>query len=91
MERETLEKLALKKCSAQNYHQLNESIDSMSDTMLFTILRNKLKTYEFGEDPVTCGECGARTEFEELPGNTQFHQCLNCSDEFLAVENMVLH
>ena len=53
MERETLEKLALKKCSAQNYHQLNESIESMSDTMLFEILRNKLKTYEFGEDPLT--------------------------------------
>ncbi len=91
MERKQLEKLALKKCSAQNYDRLKECIDSMSDIMLFAIVRNKLQTYEFGDDPVTCGECGARTEFEELPGNTQFHQCLNCRDEFLAVEDKVLH
>jgi hypothetical protein len=30
MERATLEKLALKKCSAQNYHRLKECIDSIS-------------------------------------------------------------
>lgn len=91
MERATLEKLALKKCSAKNYNRLKECIDSMSDIMLMAIVRNKLPTYEFGEDPVTCGKCGARTKFEELPGNAQFHQCLNCKDQFLAVEYKVLH
>ena len=91
MERATLEKLALKKCSAQNYDRLKECIDSMTDIMLFAIVRNKLITYEFGEDPVTCGECGARTKFEELPGNTKLHQCLNCKDQFLATEHKVFH
>ena len=91
MERKQLEKLALKKCKATNYTQLKECIDSMSNTMLFAIVRKNMKTFEYGEDPVTCGECGARTEFETLPSNTQFHQCLNCNDEFLAVEDNVLH
>ncbi len=45
MERKQLEKLALKKCSAQNYDRLKECIDSMSDIMLFAIVRNKLQRY----------------------------------------------
>lgn len=31
-----------------------------------------------GDQPVTCPECGARTEFDEIPGGYQGHQCLGC-------------
>ena len=31
-----------------------------------------------GDQPVTCPECGVRTEFDEIPGGHQGHQCLGC-------------
>lgn len=34
--------------------------------------------YIFDEDsPVTCPECGSRTDFEELENGAQLHSCLN--------------
>lgn len=38
------------------------------------------------EDPVTCGKCGARTEFIELDLSDQIHTCMNtsCGHVFVA-------
>lgn len=31
-----------------------------------------------GDQPTTCPDCGVRTEFSEIPGGYQGHQCLGC-------------
>lgn len=36
-----------------------------------------LERYILGDQPATCGICGARTEFDELSDGIQIHQCLN--------------
>jgi len=43
--------------------------------------------YLMGDQPTTCGICGARTSFEELGETLQSHQCLNtiCGYEFFVV------
>ncbi|VAX09725.1 hypothetical protein MNBD_GAMMA25-1240 [hydrothermal vent metagenome] len=46
-----------------------------------------LDYYILGDQPTTCGKCGARTDFDELNSELQKHQCLNiqCGYEFIAV------
>jgi len=48
-----------------------------------------LDGYILGEEPMTCGKCGARTSFDERRDGTQRHQCLNnnCGYKFLAAED----
>jgi hypothetical protein len=47
---------------------------------------NSSITYIIGEDPMTCPECGARTDFDVLADGQELHTCLNSSCElsFLA-------
>jgi len=47
-----------------------------------------LDCYILNGQPMTCGLCGARTNFVESGSSTQKHQCLNisCGYKFLAVE-----
>ena len=47
----------------------------------------KLERYILGDQPTTCGLCGARTDFDVEEDNTQIHQCLNreCGYQFIAV------
>ena len=35
------------------------------------------------EQPETCRNCGARTEFHELSEQKQLHQCINCGSRYL--------
>lgn len=46
-----------------------------------------LDCYVLGDQPTTCGLCGARTSFEVEDDGTQTHQCLNqaCKYQFIAV------
>ena len=46
-----------------------------------------LECYVMGDQPTTCGLCGARTSFEVEDDGTQTHQCLNqaCKYQFIAV------
>ncbi len=50
----------------------------------------KLECYIFGDQPTTCGLCGARTEFDVEEDDTQIHQCLNreCRYQFIAVSEV---
>ena len=54
-----------------------------------SISNKTLDYYILGEQPMTCGKCGARTAFDELNNELQKHQCLNihCEYQFLAVED----
>ena len=47
----------------------------------------KLERYILGDQPTTCGLCGARTDFDVEEDDTQIHQCLNreCRYQFIAV------
>jgi len=47
----------------------------------------KLECYILGDQPTTCGLCGARTDFDVKEDDTQIHQCLNreCKYQFIAV------
>ena len=49
--------------------------------------------YLMGDQPTTCGICGARTEFEEIGDTLQSHQCLNpaCGYEFFVVDEEFRH
>ena len=44
--------------------------------------------YLIGDQPTTCGICGARTSFEEIGEALQRHQCLNpaCGYGFLVID-----
>jgi hypothetical protein len=46
-----------------------------------------LEYYILGDQPTTCGMCGARTDFDVEEDDTQTHQCLNreCRYQFIAV------
>jgi hypothetical protein len=46
----------------------------------------KLECYILGDQPMTCGLCGARTDFDVEEDNAQIHQCLNreCRYQFIA-------
>lgn len=46
-----------------------------------------LECYILGDQPTTCGLCGARTDFDVEDDDTQIHQCLNreCRYQFIAV------
>jgi len=46
-----------------------------------------LECYILGDQPTTCGLCGARTDFDVKEDDTQMHQCLNqeCRYQFIAV------
>ena len=48
-----------------------------------------LDWYILGDQPTTCGLCGARTSFNEEKDGTQNHQCLNrnCNYQFIAVSD----
>lgn len=37
---------------------------------------------ELGDQPVSCPQCGCRSEFEELPDQLQYHRCLNSSCQY---------
>jgi len=39
----------------------------------------ELDHYILSDQPTICGKCGARTDFEELNGELQKHQCLNAN------------
>jgi len=43
--------------------------------------------YLLGDQPVTCGICGARTSFDEEEDGKQLHRCMNseCGYRFFAV------
>ena len=45
--------------------------------------------YLLNDQPMICGNCGARTSFEVLPDKSQLHECLNkdCGYEFIAVDD----
>ena len=34
------------------------------------------------EQPETCRECGARTEFDEVNKQQQLHQCCDCGKQY---------
>lgn len=34
------------------------------------------------EQPETCRECGARTEFDEVNSQQQLHQCCDCGKQY---------
>ena len=40
-------------------------------------LCDDLDCYILGDQPVTCGICGARTAFSEGADGVQIHRCLN--------------
>lgn len=46
-----------------------------------------LETFVLGDQPTTCGLCGARTDFDVEVDGTQIHQCLDkdCGCQFAAV------
>ena len=52
-----------------------------------TDLSDELEYYILGDQPATCGICGARTIFSEERDGTQTHQCLNriCGYQFIGV------
>ena len=52
-----------------------------------------LDCYILGDQPTTCGKCGARTDFKELNDELQKHQCLNvsCGYTFFATGNDLIH
>lgn len=39
------------------------------------------------DQPATCGLCGSRTSFDELPEGKQLHCCLGCGHEFVAEDD----
>ncbi len=51
--------------------------------------KDKSDCYVLGDQPMTCGICGARTSFEEEKDGRQKHNCLNlaCSYQFIAVDS----
>ena len=51
------------------------------------MINNDLECYILGDQPTTCGLCGARTDFDVEEDDTQIHQCLNreCRYQFIAV------
>ena len=42
-----------------------------------------LDVYLMGDQPTSCGLCGARTYFHELRDDKQIHECLDCKYIFL--------
>lgn len=49
-------------------------------------------TFQSGDPPMTCPNCGSRTDFKEQTNRntsevTQHHTCRNCGFEFLAEED----
>lgn len=48
---------------------------------------DNLDCYTLDDQPMVCGECGARTDFIESGNTTQRHQCLNinCGYKFLSI------
>ena len=49
------------------------------------MIKTSIDTYTTDCDqPVTCPDCGSRTDFEEIesPIYMQFHTCLNCRQDF---------
>jgi hypothetical protein len=44
---------------------------------------DSLPIYIGTDQPETCRKCGARTEFDEIGGGLQLHQCLNCSIQYV--------
>ena len=35
------------------------------------------------EQPETCRKCGVRTEFDDVAGGLQVHQCLTCANRYV--------
>ena len=50
--------------------------------------KDALDCYLLNEQPMTCGICGARTDFDVRSDGTELHQCLNnaCGYMFEAVD-----
>jgi len=50
---------------------------------------NELDCYILGDQPVTCGICGARTTFFEKEDGMQIHRCMNtvCDYRFCTVDD----
>ena len=50
------------------------------------VIKADLEYYILGDQPTTCGMCGARTSFEIESDGMQTHQCLNqgCKYQFIA-------
>lgn len=48
-----------------------------------------LDIYLMGDQPTTCGICGARTDFEVKDDRSQIHKCLDrgCGHVFLVVDD----
>ncbi len=51
--------------------------------------KTALECYILSEAPMSCGLCGARTDFDVKDDGSQVHQCLNsdCGYRFIAVED----
>ena len=50
---------------------------------------SELECFLLGDQPTTCGLCGARTSFVVEDDGVQIHQCLNqdCKYQFIAVSD----
>ena len=35
------------------------------------------------DQPETCRKCGARTNFDEVAGRLQLHDCLQCANRYI--------
>lgn len=49
-----------------------------------------MDVYYIYDQPMTCPNCGTRTEFTEYgigPTYQQAHKCLRCKYEFIAIED----
>lgn len=44
---------------------------------------DELPVFDGTEQPETCRKCGARTDFDEIGGSQQLHQCLRCAKRYL--------
>ena len=49
------------------------------------VIYNSLDCYILNDQPMTCGLCGARTDFAEINDGMQIHECLNldCRYKFI--------
>lgn len=57
----------------------------MNAYVLKRVERRPLPVFLGTDQPETCRECGARTNFVELSHERQLHECLNCA-RFYIVE-----
>jgi hypothetical protein len=60
---------------------------TLQEGLSVVTVNGTLECYILGDQPTTCGLCGARTDFVVEEDDTQIHQCLNreCRYQFIAV------